>query len=399
MKNKKNIDQNFYDVAVYGNGLTAKYAALSLYESGFSVIYISKSNKSLNKDYRTSMLTINSVESLKNLGIINKDNKILSPTKQINLISGKNKNFTVLKNSNNDIPLCWLIKNIDLSKQFDFLLSKLKKQERFFQVDDQIQKIDFGESDAQILVTSKQSFFCSLVVAADGNDSKLRKLSKIKTIERTTGKEGLIATVNHKAIYKNVSWQKFSKNSILAFLAMNNSEKEYGLSSLVWTLNKSEANMKMQLSKEEFQNDLKNTFGDFLGKFYLASPRLSWKLKRIDVPKPYNWRCVLVGDSARSIYPLSGQGYNLAIHDIKDLVESLNWAKSLGLDFGSNEVLNKYHNKRQSMVFSMTNITDGIDWMFSSGPKPIRDFSSLGLSILNKINPIKKLIVNKMNEI
>ena len=90
---------------------------------------------------------------------------------------------------------------------------------------------------------------------------------------------------------------------------------------------------------------------------------------------------------------------NFKERDIKDLVESLNWAKSLGLDFGSNEVLNKYHNKRQSMVFSMTNITDGIDWMFSSGPKPIRDISSLGLSILNKINPIKKLIVNKMNEI
>jgi len=399
LENSKKINYKIFDCLVYGNGLTAKYAALSLCASGFSVIYISKTIKELNKDFRTTMLTHNSLSSLKNLDIINEDQQNLSSTKQINLISGDRKKFTVLKNLNSQNPLCWLIKNIDLIKKFDLSLAKLKKQKKIYHLTDEIQEVDFGESFAQIKLATNKKIRCSLVVAADGNDSKLRKIAEIKTISKSTGKEGLIAIVKHNSNYKNVSWQKFSTNSILALLAIRYRNKQDGFSSLVWTLNKSKAAEKVKFSKEEFEKDLKKTFGDFLGNFSICSPVNRWPLKRIDVPKPYGWRCVLVGDAARSIYPLSGQGYNLAISDINDLIKSLRWAQFLGLDLGSNQVLNNYHNKRKSDVFSMTKITDGVDWLFASGPKPIRDFSSLGLTILDKINPIKKLIVNKMNQI
>ena len=65
----------------------------------------------------------------------------------------------------------------------------------------------------------------------------------------------------------------------------------------------------------------------------------SWILNRIDVPNPSKNRCVVIGDAAHTIYPLSGQGFNLSLGDIRDLTIEMVSAKRKGLDFGDKDIL------------------------------------------------------------
>ena len=52
--------------------------------------------------------------------------------------------------------------------------------------------------------------------------------------------------------------------------------------------------------------------------------------------KFYNDRLVYVGDSAHSIHPIAGQGWNLGIRDIQNLQFAIKNGLDLGLDIGDN---------------------------------------------------------------
>ena len=79
-----------------------------------------------------------------------------------------------------------------------------------------------------------------MVIGADGSNSMVRKLTKIKTLEIGVKKYGLVSLVEHNQNHPNVSWQVFSKNGILAFLAKENRNNNKSVSSLIWSLNKSQ---------------------------------------------------------------------------------------------------------------------------------------------------------------
>ena len=221
-------------------------------------------------------------------------------------------------------------------------------------------------------------------------------MAKIKTFTMDTKKQGLIGIIRHNSSHPNTSWQKFTNKSIIALLAMKN-DKKYGYSSLVWSLNTKESNRLINLNKSEFETDLTKYFGNYLGKLSLTSKRYSWPLKRIDVPQPFSWRCIVIGDAAHTIYPLAGQGFNMAVLDVRELVNSLIWAKNLGLDYGSLEVSNQYFINRRASIKSITKITDGLDWVFNTAPSSLSKGASAGMDLISKSIFLKRKIVDFMN--
>ena len=82
-----------------------------------------------------------------------------------------------------------------------------------------------------------------------------------------------------------------------------------------------------QNESKDFEKKVKEEFGSSLGDLHLISKINEWPILRIDVPKPTGIRTVLLGDAAHSIYPLAGQGFNLAIGDILQITDTMLWAK------------------------------------------------------------------------
>ena len=110
--------------------------------------------------------------------------------------------------------------------------------------------------------------------------------------------------------------------------------------------------------------------------------------------KFYNKRIVLVGDSAHSIHPIAGQGWNLGMRDVKYLVETLYESKKFGLDIGSLEILKKYNNNRFADVSSMLFITHSLNKVFLSKSNFINNLRSIGFNYINKRKKITSSLVN-----
>ena len=110
--------------------------------------------------------------------------------------------------------------------------------------------------------------------------------------------------------------------------------------------------------------------------------------------KFYSERVVLIGDSAHSIHPIAGQGWNLGARDIKYLAEALNEYRNLGLDLGSLELLKNYDDNRFADVASMLFITHNLNKIFLSKSKFVNSLRSLGFDYINSRKKITNSLVN-----
>jgi 2-octaprenyl-6-methoxyphenol hydroxylase len=100
-------------------------------------------------------------------------------------------------------------------------------------------------------------------------------------------------------------------------------------------------------------------------------------------------RLALVGDAARAIHPIAGQGWNLALRDVAALAELVIDAKRLGLDLGAGHVLQRYERWRRFDSLALIAITDGLNRLFANNLLPLRLIRELGLGMVDRITPLK----------
>ena len=104
-------------------------------------------------------------------------------------------------------------------------------------------------------------------------------------------------------------------------------------------------------------------------------------------------RLVLVGDAARAIHPIAGQGWNLALRDVAALAELVVDAKRLGLDPGSATVLARYERWRRFDALALIAITDGLNRLFGNDLWPVRLVRELGLGLVERTPPLKQFFM------
>ena len=103
-------------------------------------------------------------------------------------------------------------------------------------------------------------------------------------------------------------------------------------------------------------------------------------------------RLALVGDAARAIHPIAGQGWNLALRDVAALAELVIDARRLGLDPGAGQVLARYERWRRFDSLALIAITDGLNRLFANDLLPLRLARELGLGMVERIAPLKRLL-------
>ena len=108
----------------------------------------------------------------------------------------------------------------------------------------------------------------------------------------------------------------------------------------------------------------------------------------------YDKRLVYVGDSAHSLHPIAGQGWNLGVRDVKNLLRVISKAKKNGLDLGIEFVCKNYHNLSHHDAYSLYQVTDKLNSIFLHESTTINFIRKSGFSLINKTKKIKKQITN-----
>ena len=391
------INENkIFDIVIYGNGLSAKSALAALSMRGFNLIWINNINNEKNDD-RTTMLSPVSVDFYQRLNL-NNLSKIIFPTKKISIKTKNQKNYTTFEDDKFQKPLCFLAENKLLHEELNIIISHQRKEKKFIELNEDINKLNPNQYYNEIILKSGKKIRSSLVIGVDGANSLIRDLSAIKSNNLGVKKYGLVGLIEHEQTHPYTSWQVFSKNGILALLAKQNTTKKRSISSMIWSLDEDQMKYFLNLTKDNFEKQIRNEIGPNLGKLSLISKISKWPIKRIDVTDPTGFRAVVLGDASHAIYPLAGQGFNLAVGDILELVKTLYWAKNHGMDLGTRVVLDKYKNKRKVWVNSITKLTDGLDWFFSNASIQTQNNFGATLSLVEKFDPIKRKFLEVMTK-
>ncbi|ABI67224.1 MAG: 2-octaprenyl-6-methoxyphenol hydroxylase [Maricaulis maris] len=229
-----------------------------------------------------------------------------------------------------------------------------------------------------------------LLVACDGKFSRLRKQAAIRTAGWQYGQKGVVATVRHSEPHNGVAYEYFLPSGPFAILPLPDNR-----ASLVWTEPDAIADALKDAPDAVFQEELENRFGDFLGDVRPEGARFTYPLGLRYSERFCDERIAFVGDAARGIHPLAGQGFNLGIRDAAALAEVTGEAKRVGLDIGALITLRRYEDWRKFDSVSLAAGTDLFNRLFSNDIEPVRQLRGLGMSLVNKIGPARRFFMRQ----
>lgn len=229
-----------------------------------------------------------------------------------------------------------------------------------------------------------------LLVACDGKASRLRRQAGVRTAGWHYGQKGIVATVRHGEPHHGVAYEYFLPAGPFAILPLTDNR-----ASLVWTEPDAIADALKAAPDAVFQEELENRFGDFLGAVAPVGPRWTYPLGMRFAERFCEERLAFVGDAARGIHPLAGQGFNLGIRDAAALAEVCGEARRVGLDIGHLATLRRYEGWRKFDSATLAAGTDVFNRLFSNDIEPLRQIRGLGMSIVDAIPPARRFFMRQ----
>jgi len=233
----------------------------------------------------------------------------------------------------------------------------------------------------------------SLLVAAEGRNSPLRKSAGIPVTTWDYPQSGIVCTIYHAHDHAGTAHEHFLPSGPFAVLPLPDDEKGRHRSSIVWTEKRDLVPGFMALDDHAFAAEIQRRFGYGLGEIKVEGYRWSYPLSLMHAERYYDRRLVLVGDAAHGIHPIAGQGFNLGVRDVAALAECIVDAQRLGLDLGSDPVLARYQRWRRFDNVVMLATTDGLNRLFSNDLPPVRLARDLGMGLVNRFSPARRFFM------
>jgi 2-octaprenyl-6-methoxyphenol hydroxylase len=233
----------------------------------------------------------------------------------------------------------------------------------------------------------------SLLIAADGSDSGLRRAMGIASAQWNYGQTAIVCVMGHERPHRGVAHERFLPAGPFAVLPMTDDPVHGHRSSIVWTEKAKLVPAMLALPDADFSHELHRRFGPWLGEVRVVGGRWSYPLRFAHAETYIKPRFALVGDAAHTMHPIAGQGLNIGLRDVAALAEVVVEAKRLGLDLGSPAVLERYQRWRRFDNQVLLSVTDSMNWLFSNDLGPVRLVRDLGMAAVNRMGPLKRLFM------
>jgi 2-octaprenyl-6-methoxyphenol hydroxylase len=253
---------------------------------------------------------------------------------------------------------------------------------------DRIMGLERGSAGVELILANGGRVRASLVAAAEGRESQSRAAAGIGITRWGYDQTGIVATIAHERPHRGLAVERFFPAGPLAILPMTGNR-----SSIVWAAENRLARELIGLDDAAFLDELGERFGDDLGTLALAGPRWHYPLSMVQAARYTAPRLALLGDAARAIHPIAGQGWNLAVRDVAALAELTVDAKRLGLDVGGRAVLARYEQWRRFDSLALIAVTDGLNRLFANDLLPLRLARELGLGMVQRVPPLKRFFM------
>jgi 2-octaprenyl-6-methoxyphenol hydroxylase len=227
-----------------------------------------------------------------------------------------------------------------------------------------------------------------LLVAADGADSRVREQAGVAIARREYRQVATVATARPARDPAGVAHECFTTGGPLAVLPASD-----GRVSLVWVARRRRAEAIAALDDEAFATAVDRVFGHRLGGFAAVSPRAQYPLSLVTATDPVGERLVVLGNAAHALHPVAGQGFNLCLRDIRELLRVLREGRGAAVDPGDAARLGRYAELRQADYRRTIGLTDGLVRGFSLDLPGLGRVRGAALAALDGLPPLKNRLV------
>ncbi len=384
------------DVLIVGGGLSGLPLALALAQGGLQVTAVDALDPATATDAafdgRVSAIAFASCRMFDRLGVTPHLKGRMQPINDIvvsdgRLSEGASPFFLHFDHTEiGDEPLGNLIEN----RHTRIALQKAVAAEPNIRLvaPNAVKSVEYGASHVTGHLADGSSVKAKVCLACDGRSSPTRNAAGIKTVGWSYNQTGIVCTVEHELPHEGVAQEYFLPGGPFAILPMVGNR-----SSLVWTERTADAKAILSLNDEDFTEEMRERFGDYLGDCAPVGPRWSYPLT-LQLSREYvRPRLALVADAAHGVHPIAGQGLNLGLRDVAALAEVMVDAARLGLDIGQIDVLKRYEQWRRFDNTALSFMMDGLNRLFSNDIAPVRLARDLGLGAVNQIGPLRRLFM------
>lgn len=392
-----------YDVIIVGAGIAGSALACALGGSGLSVAVVEAQSLSAQwppletaidgYDARVSALTVASQQFLNSLGVWQAvAERRISPYRHMQVWDAEGTGSIEFNAEEINQPLLGHI--VENRLLVAALLARLAQHSNVEMLSPlRVASMPHGDGSRRLQMDDGRVLQATLIVAADGANSRIRELAGIATTEWDYEQHALVATVKTAQPHGQTARQRFLPEGPLAFLPLSGGDDHY--CSIVWSAVPAFAENLMALDDSDFAAQLAAAFEHRLGMVEAVSRRFSFPLRQRHARDYVQAGLVLVGDAAHTIHPLAGQGINLGLLDVQVLAEELLRARSRQLSIAEPMALARYQRRRKANNLAMMAAMEGFKRLFAESALPVRWARNAGMRWLDRAAPVKRRIMRE----
>ncbi len=206
----------------------------------------------------------------------------------------------------------------------------------------------------------------------------------------------LAARVHCPEPHGQVARQWFDRGEVLAFLPMGG--QDGNLCAVVWSTSPERSQELLAMAKEDFCNALATASHLTAGALQMASARRTWPLQQAQARhwsgKNTAGAWVLAGDAAHNVHPLAGQGLNLGLADVAQLVRVLAkrpyWRK-----LSDSLLLRQYERARKADIAAIATAGDALQTLFAHPNAVVQLLRNLGMNGFERSGALKHWVARR----
>lgn len=387
------------DLLIVGAGMVGSALALALRDSGLNILVVDGGPLTVKPfvadapfEARVSALSIASQRILERLGVW--DGIVarrVSPYSDMHVWDGSGTGKVHFSASSVHAEVLGHI--VENRVVQDALVERLHDSDIGLLADARLEQMRHSGDDWLLTLSDGRTLRAPLVVAADGANSTVRRMTGTATREWDYLHHAIVTSVRTADSHRKTAWQRFTDDGPLAFLPLDREGEHW--CSIVWSVTPEQSERLMKLDDERFCRELESAFEGCLGQVISADSRVCVPLRQRHAKRYVAPGLALIGDAAHTIHPLAGQGVNLGFLDAAVLAEVLRGAVGRGERLADERVLSRYERRRMPHNLALMAAMEGFERLFQADALPVRLLRNAGLKMVDHSAEAKALFVRQ----